>query len=158
MGKDISGVGMDPDVIGRPSFQKLPVKPKICQLFVRDLTSETEGNALGIGMANLTTKRLVNKINYVTMNMNAITSADSEAAKVPMAFACDAEAIEIALGMIGLVPPQEARVVRVKNTLHVTEMDVSKALLEEVRKNGRLSQVTQPATIAFDSNGDLLPF
>ena len=158
MGKDISGAGMDPDVIGRPSFQKLPVKPKIRQLFVRDLTPESEGNAIGIGMADLTTKRLVDKINYITMNMNAITSGDPEAAKIPMAFACDAEAIEIALGMIGLVPPQEARVVRVKNTLHLTEMDVSEALLEEVRKNGRLSQVTQPATIAFDSNGDLLPF
>jgi hypothetical protein len=158
MGKDISGAGMDPDVIGRPSFQKLPVKAKIRQLFVRDLTPESEGNAIGIGMADLTTKRLVDKINYITMNMNAITSGDPEAAKIPMAFACDAEAIEIVLGMIGLVPPQEARVVRVKNTLHLTEMDVSEALLEEVRKNGRLSQVTQPATIAFDSNGDLLPF
>lgn len=158
MGKDISGAGMDPDVIGRPSFQKLPVKPKIRQLFVRDLTPESEGNAIGIGMADLTAKRLVEKINYATMNMNAITGGDTEGAKIPMAFACDAEAIEIALGMIGLVPPQEARVVRVKNTLHLTEMDVSEALLEEVRKNDRLSQVTQPATIAFDSNGDLLPF
>ena len=158
MGKDISGAGMDPDVIGRPSFQKLPLKPKIRQLFVRDLTPESEGNAIGIGMADLTAKRLVEKINYAIMNMNAITGGDTEGAKIPMAFACDAEAIEIALGMIGLVPPQEARVVRVKNTLHLTEMDVSEALLEEVRKNGRLSQVTQPATIAFDSNGDLLPF
>jgi hypothetical protein len=100
----------------------------------------------------------VEKINYTTMNMNAVTSGDPEAAKIPMAFACDAEAIEIALGMIGLVLPQEARVVRVKNTLHLTEMDVSEALLDEVYKNGRLLQITQPAMMAFDRNGDLLPF
>jgi hypothetical protein len=158
LGKNISGAGMDTNVIGRPFVQKALDRPKIRRIVVRDLTPESEGNAVGIGMADVTTRRLVDKINYQAMYMNAITSGVSEGAKVPMTFDTDREAIQVALAMIGLTPPERARIVRIKTTLHLTEMDVSEALLPEVKANERLSVVTQPAPFAFDAQGHLPPF
>jgi hypothetical protein len=158
LGKNISGAGMDTNVIGRPFVQKALDRPKIRRIVVRDLTPESGGNAVGIGMADVTTRRLVDKINYQAMYMNAITSGVSEGAKVPMTFDTDREAIQVALAMIGLTPPERARIVRIKTTLHLTEMDVSEALLPEVKANERLSVVTQPAPFAFDAQGHLPPF
>jgi len=158
LGKNISGAGMDTNVIGRPFVQKVLDRPKIRRIFVRDITPESEGNAVGIGMADVTTRRLVEKINYQAMYMNAITSGVPEGAKIPMTFDTDREAIQVALGMIGLTPPERARVVRIKTTLHLTEMDVSEALLPEVKVHERLTAVTQPAPLAFDAGGNLPPF
>jgi hypothetical protein len=92
------------------------------------------------------------------MYMNGITSSDTHDSKVPMAFATDRDAIETALHMNGLTPPGEARVVRIKNTLHLVEFDVSESLLAEVKANGRLSQLTAPAPLLFDDSGGLPPF
>ena len=158
LGKDVSGAGMDPNVIGRPSVQKAPEYPKVQRLFVRDITPACDGNAIGVGMADYTTKRLVDQINYKAMHMNAITSGVTEAAKVPMAFETDREAIQVALGMIGLTPPEKATVVRIKNTLLLTEMDVSEALLPLVKTHDRLSIVSGPTPFAFDTTGNLPPF
>ncbi len=158
MGKNISGSGMDTNVIGRPFVQKVLDRPKVRRLFVRDVTPESEGNAVGIGMADMTTRRLVDKINYQAMHMNAITSGVPEGARVPMAFETDREAIQVALGMIGLTPPEKARIVRIKNTLHLAELDVSEPLLSEVKAHERLSPVTQPAPLVFDTQGNLPPF
>jgi len=157
-GKDISGAGMDPNVIGRPSVQKVPEYPKVKRLFVRDVTPACEGNAIGIGMADMTTKRLVDKINYKAMHMNAITAGVPEAARVPMAFETDREAIDVALGMIGLTPSERARVVRIKNTLLLTEIDVSEAMLPEVKTHARLSIVSDPKPMTFNKKGNLPPF
>lgn len=158
LGKNISGAGMDPNVIGRASVQKPAGKPHVRILFVRDLRSESEGNAIGVGFADMTTWRLVKKINYAAMYMNAITAGIAEAGKVPMAFDTDREAVQTALGMIGLTPPEQARVVRIKNTLHLTEIDVSESMLSEVKANARMSQVTDPAILTFDGSGNLAPF
>ena len=158
MGKNISGTGMDPNVIGRPCIQKHPELPKIRQLLVRDLTSESDGNAYGIGMADLTTKRLVDKISRVATNVNVITAGAFDLAKVPMWFETDKEAIGVALGMIGLTHPKDASIVRIKNTLHLIEMDVSEPLRQAVARNSRLSVVTAPALFRFDIDGNLLPF
>jgi len=158
LGKNISGAGMDPNVIGRPSVQKPAGKPRVRVLYVRDITPEAEGNAIGVGMADMTHRRLVNKINYPAMYMNSITSGVFEAARVPMTFETDQEALKTGLGMIGLTPPDKARVVRIKNTLHLTEIDVSEAMLPEVAANPRLRAASDPAAMAFDGAGDLRPF
>ena len=158
LGKNISGAGMDPNVTGRASVQKPAGRPHVRLLFVRDITPEAEGNAIGVGFADMTTKRLVQKINYAAMHMNAITSGVAEAAKVPMPFDSDREAIQTALGMIGLTPPEEARVVRIKSTLHLTEIDCSEAMLDEVKAHDRLHLVTEPKSMAFDGSGNLPAF
>jgi hypothetical protein len=158
LGKNISGAGMDPNVTGRASVQKPGGKPHIRMLFVRDITPEADGNAIGVGFADMTTKRLVKKINYAAMHMNAITSGVPDAARVPMAFDTDREAIETALGMIGLTLPEQARVVRIKNTLALTEIDCSEALLAEVKTHRRLSPATEAQPIRFGADGNLTAF
>jgi hypothetical protein len=158
MGKNISGSGMDTNVIGRPFVQKVPDSPQIRRIFVGSLTPESQGNASGIGMADLTTRRLVSQIDTQATYINAITSGVPEGAKIPMAFETDREAIRVALGMIGLTPPEAGRVVRIKNTLHLTELDVSEILLPEVKAHDRLTVVTDPAPLAFDATGNLQPF
>ncbi len=158
LGKNISGAGMDPNVTGRASVQKLAGKPKVRQLIVRDITPEAEGNAIGVGFADMTTRRLVSKINYAAMYMNAITSGVPDAAKVPITMENDREAIRTALGMIGLVPVEKAKVVRIKNTLHLTEMDCSEPMLAEVKSNSRLSIAADPQPMAFDTAGNLPAF
>jgi hypothetical protein len=158
MGKNISGTGMDPNVIGRPCIQKPAGRPHIKQLLVRSLTTESGGNCLGLGMADLTTKRLVDHINRVTTNINVITTGALDLAKVPMYFDTDEQAVSTALNMIGLTPPEQACAVRIKNTLHITEMDISVPLLDEVKRNPRLSLVGSPRPLPFDSAGNLEPF
>jgi hypothetical protein len=157
IGKEISGTGMDPAVIGRPLAQRIPVKPEIRWVFVRDMSAQSDGNALGLGMADFTTKRLVDKIDYNRTLVNAITAANPDAARVPLTLANDRDAIETALGMIGLTPPDRARLVRIKNTLRLTEIEVSESLLDEVKQNDRLSQITEISPMTFDSSGNLLP-
>jgi hypothetical protein len=158
LGKNISGAGMDPNVTGRASVQKPAGKPRVRQLFVRDVTTEAEGNAIGVGFADLTTQRLVKKINYAAMYMNAITSGVPDAAKVPIAMENDREAIKTALGMIGLIPVEKARVVRIKNTLHLTELDCSEAMLADVKAHKRLTPASEPKAMTFDGSGNLPPF
>lgn len=158
MGKNINGAGMDPLVIGRPTIQKPAERPHIRHLFVRDLTPESEGNAIGIGFADLTTWRLVRTIDYAAMYMNGITSSDTHDSKVPMAFDTDRDAIRTALNMNGLTPPEQARVVRIKNTLLLTEMDASESMLAEVEANCRLSRITDPMPLTFDEPGNLRAF
>jgi hypothetical protein len=92
------------------------------------------------------------------MYMNGITSSDTHDSKVPMAFDTDRDAIRTALQMNGLTPPEEARVVRIKNTLLLTEMDASESMLAEVEANPRLRRLAEPAPMAFDETGNLLPF
>jgi hypothetical protein len=158
MGKNINGAGLDPLVIGRPTIQKPAERPHIRHLFVRDLTPESEGNAIGIGFADMTTWRLVRKIDYAAMYMNGITSSDTHDSKVPMAFDTDRDAIRTALHMNGLTPPAQARVVRIKNTLLLTELEASESMLADVEANRRLRRITDPLPLTFDSLGDLPPF
>jgi hypothetical protein len=155
IGKEISGTGMDSAVIGRTQAQRVPKNPKIRWIFVRDLTSYSDGNALGIGMANFTTQRLVDKIDFATMRVNAITSAFTDSAKIPLTLANDKEAIGVALGLMGLTPPGKARVVRIKNTLQLTEMEVSESLLDETKSNNRLTRVSGLHPMPFDKSGNL---
>jgi Lactate racemase N-terminal domain len=157
MGKNISGNGMDPHVTGRASVQKPPTKPHVRNLFVRDLSPESEGNAIGIGAADMTTWRLVKKIDYDSMHINAITAGSCAGVKVPMAFACDRDAIRTALGMVGLTPPEQATLVRIKDTSHLIEFEASEGLLDEVRENHRLHIMSDPRDMAFDHQGNLSP-
>jgi len=157
MGKDISGTGIDPNVTGR-NRDLLGVFPHpidVKRLFVRDLTENSNGNATGIGLADLTTKRLVDKINYQAMYMNCITGISIEKAAVPMHFETDQEAIKVALGSVGLIPPERSKIVRIKNTLLVDEVEVSEGYGEELKKRSDLEILDGPKPMSFDARGNL---
>src|SRR5438034_5331787 len=159
MGKNISGAGMDTNVIGRPSnpHEPIPADPKILWIVALDLTEDSYGNAVGIGNADFTTRRLVDKIDMKPTLINAITACAPNGAKVPPTYDTDREAIETALSCIGLTPPERARVIRIKNTLMLGEIEVSEAFLPEVVKHADLTRLTDPAPLAFDAAGRLTP-
>jgi hypothetical protein len=159
MGKNVSGAGMDTNVIGRPSnpHEPFPADPKILWIVALDLTDESYGNATGIGNADFTTRRLVEKIDMKPTLINCITACAPGAAKVPATYETDREAIETALSCIGLAPPEQARVVRIKNTLLLGEIEASEALLPEIAGRADLTQLNEPAPLAFDAAGRLAP-
>lgn len=159
MGKNISGAGMDTNVIGRPSnpHEPFPADPKILWIVALNLTGESYGNATGIGNADFTTRRLVDKIDMKATLINCITACAPNGAKVPPTYETDREAIETALSCIGLTPPERARVIRIKNTLLLGEIEVSEAFLPELGRRPDLERRSDPAPLAFDVAGRLHP-
>jgi hypothetical protein len=158
MGKNISGSGMDTNVIGRPSnpHEPFPNDPKILWIVALDLTEESYGNAVGIGNADFTTRRLVDKIDMKPTLINAITACAPGGAKVPATFDTDREAVETALSCIGLTPPDKARVVRIRNTLMLGEIEVSEAYAAELAKRPDLTPIGDATPLPFDAAGRLV--
>ncbi|MYF98820.1 hypothetical protein F4212_06735 [Candidatus Poribacteria bacterium] len=159
-GKNISGTGMDTNVIGRmmQNFEPEPLKPAILRIFVRDLTEESDGNATGIGLADFTTTRLVDKIDRHATYMNGITALGPQKSKIPFYYDTDKEVIEVALDTIGLTKPENARVIRIESTLRLTELDISEALLEDAQLHSSLEIMGETLPFEFDTTGNLLPF
>jgi hypothetical protein len=159
MGKNISGAGMDTNIIGRPSnpHEPFPADPKILWIVVLDLSDHSYGNATGIGNADFTTRRLVDKIDMKPTLINCITACAPNGAKIPATFDTDRDAVESALACIGLTPPERARVIHVKNTLKLGEVAVSEAFFSEVTRRGDLTPIGDPAPLAFDAAGQLIP-
>jgi hypothetical protein len=158
MGKDISGVGIDPNVTGRNrdllGVFDHPVQVK--RLFVRDLTAKSKGNAIGIGLSDITTKRLVEKIDYATTYKNCITGISLEKAAVPMHFDTDLEAIEVGLGSMGLIAPEKTKIVRIKNTNRLEMVEVSEAFAASLKERSDLEIIGQPQPMEFDKEDNLL--
>ena len=159
MGKDISGTGIDPNITGRNrdilGVFPHPVNAK--RLFVGDLTPSSGGNAIGIGFADVTTKRLVDKIDRLSTYMNCITGISLEKAAIPMHFETDRECIRVALGSVGLIPPERSRVVRIKNTLQLDEVEVSEIYKDEITNRPDLEILAGPRPMSFDDWGNLVP-
>jgi hypothetical protein len=159
MGKNISGSGMDTNVIGRPSnpHEPFPNDPKILWIVALDLTDESYGNAVGIGNADFTTRRLVDKIDMKPTLINAVTACAPGGAKVPATYDTDREAVETALSCIGLTPPEKARVIRIRNTLMLGEIEVSEAYAAEVARRPDLTSIGDATPLPFDAAGRLVP-
>jgi hypothetical protein len=159
MGKNISGTGIDTNIIGRIMFigEQEPESPKITRIVVLDLTEETHGSAVGIGLADYTTNRLVDKTDHFATAINCIAANTPEKGRVPIALKTDREAVEAALESIGPVDPEEARVVHIKNTLEIAEFDVSEALLGEIEGRENLTTASESGTLSFDSEGKIQP-
>jgi len=160
MGKNISGTGMDTKVIGRlmQNFEPEPKKPAILRIFVRDLTEESNGNACGIGLADFTTARLVEKIDRPATYMNSITSLGPQKVRTPVYYDTDREAIENALETVGLTKPNDCRVVRIESTLYLGEVGISESLLPEAKTKVDLKIVGELREMEFDEEGNLKSF
>ena len=159
IGKNISGAGMDTNVIGRPSnpHEPFPADPKILWIVALDLTEESGGNATGIGNAEFTTRRLRDKIDWKKTAINCLTACAPNGAKLPLVFDSDREAVESALDCIGLTPPEQARVIRVKNTLVLGEIECSEAFLPEIAQRSDLEVIGVPRPLGFDAGGQIVP-
>ncbi len=162
IGKDISGNGMDPNVTGRfiiPS-DRPSYTPNIKILVTLDLTEKSEGNVTGIGFADLTTRRLFEKIDFEKTFVNAITVGYPLDSRIPVFLPSDKSVIETALKL--LHPPIDAKnvkVVRIKNTRDLEHMWVSEALIEELKTNQQLKNIItiigEPKDLMFDVLGNI---
>ncbi len=163
LGKNISGAGMDPNVTNRWVDGYLSTlargdrpAPFVRRIFVRDVTPESHGNAIGIGFADVTTTRLVRAMDTRVTSINALTALTPQSAKIPIAFDTDREAIERML--ISLViddPVQDARIVRIESTLSLAEMEVSESLWATAQNQPGLEALRAPREMTFDSTGNL---
>jgi hypothetical protein len=159
MGKDICGVGLDPNIIGRIRVfaQEEPAWPVIKTIVVTDLTDASHGNALGMGLADIITRRFREKIDFRATYENLVTSTFLERGKMPMVAENDRQALEIALRTSWVVPGEQPRVARIRNTLRLERMLVSEPLLAEIR--GRESvEVLGDFRDPFQADGSLSPF
>lgn len=149
LGKNISGDGMDPNVTGRHGAPHMSGGPKVQKIVVLDLTEETHGNAHGIGFADVTTQRLFDKIDFVQMYTNASTSTVLFAARIPVVMPTARAAVALALKTINGVRPENARVVRIKNTLELDEIWISDPLLKEAEGRGDI-EILRRADLALE--------
>lgn len=160
IGKNFSGTGMDTNIIGRMRIQGTPEpeSPRIKYVIAGDLSDESHGNALGIGLADLTTSRLMDKINRRIMNENVITSTFLHRAAIPIVLDNDRAAIEAALRANWNVPIEQVRLARIYSTLHLEHLYVSEAVYETIRSLPGVSAEGTFEPLAFDEAGNLLPF
>ncbi|MCR8632291.1 nickel-dependent lactate racemase [Paenibacillus radicis (ex Xue et al. 2023)] len=155
IGKNFSGTGMDTNIIGRMRILGVeePASPAIKYVIAGDLSEECGGNALGIGLADLTTRRLFEKIDYVKTNENVITSTFLQRAMIPIILENDREAMSTALRCSWGVNPEQARVMRISSTLHLEHLYVSEALLPEIEALGHVEIVGELEEMQFDADG-----
>ena len=157
MGKNVSGTGMDTNVIGRRagSGQPFAGSPSFSRIVVRDLTPESYGNALGVGMADVVTRRLVDKIDTRPTYVNAVTSTNLESVRIPVTMDSDREALETAISTSSAPSGEDCRMIWIRNTLKLDRFVASEALLDEVEGNGDLQVVERLGDLDFDAQGNL---
>ncbi len=160
IGKELSGTGMDPNVIGRCrllDFNAFP-EPLIKVITVHDLSEDTRGNAIGIGMADLTTRRAADKFNAKSTYTNTIIGLSPAMGALPITLDGDREVVRTALDYLcGVEPPEEARVIRISDTLHLDSMEVSESVAAELRGRDDITFCGPPREMAFDEAGALAP-
>lgn len=150
MGKEISGSGFDPNITGRNSrgvvgFDALRVE----KIVVLDLSNQTHGNATGVGLADVITQRLFKRIDFASTYGNVITSAYLDQGLIPIPMPTDQDAIRLAVKTVPRVQPEDVRLVRIHDTLTLSEIEVSVALLDEVRDHSQMEILSEPAEMAF---------
>ena len=159
MGKDISGVGIDPNITGRIGVdgQHDPSAPTIGAMMVCDLTTPSHGNAIGVGLADVITRRLYDKIDRSVTYGNVITSSFLQRGKIPVVAPTEQQAFDIALRSCGGVESGRERIVRILDTLHLEEVYASHAVVEGLAGNPKIEIVGSPVNV-FDETGALRPF
>ncbi|MEH7335227.1 lactate racemase domain-containing protein [Neobacillus drentensis] len=158
IGKNYSGTGMDTNIIGRIRVLGVeePKKPSIKYVIASNLSEVSHGNALGIGLADLTTKRLFEKIDLKTMNENVVTSTFLARASIPIVLDNDQEALKAALRATWGVASEEARIVRIPNTLHIGELFVSEVIFNELKDKENIEVLEDLQEMKFDADGYFL--
>jgi hypothetical protein len=158
IGKNISGTGMDTNIVGgiREYREGEYDPPKIKKIIVLNLTKDAEGNALGIGLADLITRELYNKIDFGATYENTITTTFLERAKIPIICKSDEEAFRIALKTSWNLPGTKPRIIIIRNTLKLDDLYVSEPIWEEIRGQADIRPSGDWQKLRFDDHGDLM--
>jgi len=155
IGKEISGGGMDPNITGRYAVSYMKGGPIVNKLAVLDVTDQTHGNSNGMGLADYTTRKLVDKIDYDAIYANALTIGIAKTVRIPMILPSDKYAIAAAVKTCQRQDLSQVRLVRIKDTLHLGEIYISEAMLEEVKTNPNIAICSEPTEMKFDAMGNL---
>ena len=158
IGKDISGDGQDPNVTGLHITKCCTGGPQFQKSVIFDLTNETHGNANGMGGADIITRNLFDKIDFVSTYTNAFTHTEFLQVKIPMVAGSKEDALRIALKTCNGVAPGKQRVVWIKNTCVLEEIVISEALLEEAKAHPQIEILTQAGDIAFQQGEPIFPW
>jgi hypothetical protein len=158
LGKNISGSGMDTNVVGRKYNDHVAAEhewPKIKRIIIRDLTEATHGNATGIGMAEFCRTRCIEKMDVNITRINCLTGGHPTAAMAPLDYPTDRECLDAALPTIGLTEPAQAKLMWAHNTLDVAEVECSVAYMNEARERSDLRIIRDPRPPPLDAMGNL---
>ena len=158
MGKDISGAGLDPNVIGRAigAWSVRRTRPRIARIFVRGLTRATHGNACGLGYVDVATARLVEAIDLEATAVNAVTSCMPEDVRLPLTLPTERDAVAVALATIRPHDVEDLRIVQIANTSEVTRLLVSQGCLPALEERGDIEIGADSLRLEFDARGNLL--
>jgi hypothetical protein len=158
MGKNITGAGFDPNITGRNNrfVGKWQDRPRVQKIVALALTEETHGNATGMGLADVITMRLFKQVDLGPTYANVIASAYLDGAAIPIIMNTEHDAIALAVKTLVRVKPTEARIVRIRNTLELTHIQISEPLLDLARQNPHQFDILgAPAPFKFDGEGNL---
>ncbi len=158
IGKDISGTGMDPNVVGRKFDDHKAVEgesPQVRRIAVRGLSKGSHGNAIGLGMAEFCRWQLLGEIDVAATRLNGLASGHIAAVMTPLDYPTDREMLAAALRTVGLAEPPDARLLWIPDTLHLAEVECSTAYLAEARQRAELEVLTDPRYLPFDADGNL---
>jgi hypothetical protein len=155
IGKNFSGDGADPNVTGTYCTPYASGGPRIQRYVVLDVSEESHGNSLGVGMADITTARLLGKTDYDAMYSNAVTNRVLNNIRIPLVMKNDRLALQAAVFTCIDIDIQRPRIVRISNTSHVGTLTISEALLEEARANPAVEVLGSPGDLVFDNEGNL---
>ncbi|MUW15249.1 DUF362 domain-containing protein [Halorubrum sp. CBA1125] len=156
-GKEISGAGMDTNVVGRMEFafwEPEPEKPDVKRIYVRSLTEPSMGNGIGVGQADVAHADFFDSMDLSKALINGITSSAIRSARIPPIVETDRAGLATMLSTIGVVDPDTVRVLRVTDTMHLKRVYASRALVEEARERDDLRVVSEPGPIEFDEDGN----
>ena len=157
IGKEISGTGMDTNVVGRKANDKCAAPdefPKIKQIYVRALTEKTAGNACGIGTAEYTHRRVIQAMNPDVTRINCVTSAHITAGAVPVTFESDRDVCDAVVSQTAADRRQALKWMWISDTLDLSRLRCSRAYLDEARRRDDLEILGDPTPISFDDHGD----
>jgi hypothetical protein len=157
MGKMISGTGMDTKVIGRIRIlgEVEPEKPVIKKLVILNLSEASYGNALGVGLADITTKKLVESIDFEATYANTISTTFLERGKIPITMSTDKEAIQIGLNTVGELDAETVKVGIIENTLDLQRLYLSDAVLKDIDES-KIEVLKRDIKFLFDEDGNLI--
>ena len=159
MGKNTSPAGLDPLVIGRPTVDPeghpIEGQPRIGRVVVLDLTQPSHGNAVGVGQADVITRRLASKIDFYAMYMNGISGCRLDLVRLPLVLPTDREAIQVAALACGIRARGTLRLVRAESTLKIGEFSLSEALVPDLKNLPHVEPLGALEPMAFDASGNI---
>jgi hypothetical protein len=155
MGKEISGAGMDPNVLGRYYQQRLPGGPDVQRIIVLDLTNATAGNAAGVGLADICTERVATKLDRMKTYINQLTAKTPEGGRLPLVARSDRAAIQMAIASLRRATYEALRLLRIRNTKDLTQVWASEVTRSDLLASGRAEPRGELAPPAFDADGNL---